>query len=92
MLLEKEKEIEQRIRQSDDRFKECIKYVCAGNYIDFSAVENISEQVLEELLNHTEAVSEEEYSQFIKDLEKAHRDRSSKGFLKRQRKSYWMPI
>ena len=73
LLLDKEKEIEQRIRQSDDCIKECIKYVCAANYNDFSAVENISEQLLEELLNHTEAVSEEEYSQFIRDLEKAHK-------------------
>ncbi len=69
LLLDKEKEIEQRIRQSDDSIKECIRYVCAGNYIDFSAVEHISEQGLEELLNHMAAVPEEEYSQFINDLE-----------------------
>lgn len=75
LLLDKEREIERRIRKTDDVIKECIKYVCAGNYIDFSAVENVSEQVFEKLLNKAtqEIVSEEEYSHFIKDLETTHR-------------------
>ena len=75
LLLDKEREIEQRIRKTGDVIKECIKYVCAGNYIDFSAVENVSEQVFEKLLNKAtqEIVSEEEYSHFIKDLETTHR-------------------
>ena len=75
LLLDKEREIERRIRKTDDVIKECIKYVCAGNYIDFSAVENVSEQVFEKLLNKTtqEMVSEEEYSHFINDLETANR-------------------
>ena len=51
LLLDKEGEIEHRIRKTGDAVKECIKYVCAGNYIDFSAVENVSEQVFEKLLN-----------------------------------------
>lgn len=73
LLLDKEKEIEQRIRRSGDTIRECIKYVCAGNYIDFSALEHISEQVLEELLNRTAEISEEEYSRFINDLEKSQK-------------------
>ena len=75
LLLDKEREIEQRIRKTGDVIKECIKYVCAGNYIDFSAVENVSEHVFERLLNKAaqETVSEEEYSHFINDLETAHR-------------------
>lgn len=75
LLLNKEREIEQRIRKTGDVIKECIKYVCAGNYIDFSAVESVSEQVFEKLLNKAaqEMVSEEEYSHFINDLEMAHK-------------------
>ena len=73
MLLDREREIERRIRKSDDAIKECIKYICAGNYIDSSAVENVSEQVFEMLLNKAEqeTVAEEEYSRFINDLESA---------------------
>ena len=72
LLLDKEREIERRIRKTGDVIKECIKYVCAVNYIDFSAVENVSEQVFEKLLNKAtqEVVSEEEYSHFLNDLEK----------------------
>lgn len=75
LLLDKEREIEQQIRKTGDVIKECIKYVCAGNYIDFSAVENVSEQVLKKLLNNAaqEMISEEEYSYFINDLETAHK-------------------
>ena len=75
LLLDMEREIERRIRKTDDVIKECIKYVCAGNYIDFSAVENVNERVFEKLLNKAAqgAVSEEEYSHFINDLEAAHK-------------------
>ena len=75
LLLDKEREIERRIRKTGDVIKECIKYVCAGNYIDFSAVENVSEQVFEKLLNKAaqETVSEEEYFHFINDLERTHK-------------------
>ena len=74
LLLAKEREIEQRIRRTSDVIKECIKYVCAGNYIDFSAVENVNEQAFETLLDKAaqETISEEEYSYFINDLETAH--------------------
>lgn len=75
LLLDKEREIERQIRKTDDVIKECIKYVCAGNYIDFSAVENVSEQVLKKLLHKAaqEMISEEEYSHFINDLETSHK-------------------
>lgn len=74
LLLDKECEIEQRIRKTDDVIKECIKYVCAGNYIDFSAVENVSERTFEKLLDKASqaTVSEDEYSHFIFDLEKTN--------------------
>ena len=75
LLLDKEQEVERRIRKSDDTIKECIKYICAGNYIDFSAVENVSEQTFEKLLDKAaqQSVSEEEYSHFISDLESARK-------------------
>ena len=70
LLLDQEEEIERRIRKTGDAVKECIKYVCAGNYIDFSAVEHVSEQTFEKLLDKAEqqTVSETEYSHFMNDL------------------------
>ena len=73
LLLGKEKELEQAIRKADDKIKECIKYVCAGNYIDFSAVKNVEEQTFLTLLDRAteEVVAEEEYFHFINDLKNA---------------------
>ena len=73
LLLGKEKELEEIIRRSDDAVRECIKYVCAGNYIDFSAVEDVSEETLKKLLDKAarEPVSETEYAHFIDDLSAA---------------------
>lgn len=73
LLLEKEKGIELHIRNADDPIKECIKYVCAANYIDFSAVENVNERTFETLLEKVkdEVVSEEEYRNFRSDMESA---------------------
>lgn len=75
LLLDQEEEIERRIRKTGDAVKECIKYVCAGNYIDFSAVEHVSEQTFEKLLDKAEqqTVSETEYSHFMNDLETARK-------------------
>ena len=73
LLLDKEQEIERRIRGSEDPVEECVKYVCAANYIDFSAVEHVTEQTFEKLLEKAggERVPQEEYREFRKDLEKA---------------------
>ncbi len=75
LLLAREGEIEGRIRQSPDVLKECIKYVCAGNYIDFSAVEDVNVAVFDQLLAQAAIaqVSEAEYAYFIHDLKEAHR-------------------
>ena len=51
LLLSKEKDIWFMITHAEDCIKECIKYVSAGNYIDFSAVENVNEQTLNTLLD-----------------------------------------
>ena len=75
LLLEREAQLEQKIRQAEDGLKECIKYVCAANYIDFSAVENVNVETFERLLAkaETETVPEEEYERFRKDLENANK-------------------
>ena len=75
LLLSKESEIWSRIIDAKDCIKECIKYVSAGNYIDFSAVENVNEQTLDTLLDRAkkESVPEDEYVHFRNDLEQASR-------------------
>lgn len=72
-LLNKEKDLEKMIRIKRDTLKECIKYVCAANYIDFSAVEQVTKHTLETLLAKAknDQISEEEYQFFRKDLENA---------------------
>lgn len=74
LLLNLEKEIEQKIYSADDAIKECIKYVCAANYIDFSAVENVNEDTLKKLLSKAayETVSSDEYAAFQTDLKKSN--------------------
>ena len=73
LVLSKEDEVERRIRQSSDPLKECINYVCAGNYIDFGVTSNVSEEMFEELWQKAgdEEVSEEEYAHFCEDLANA---------------------
>lgn len=75
LMLRIENNIEQKIQESDDPLKACIKYVCTGNYIDFSAVECVNETTLKQLLEKAaqETVREEEYLHFRDDLEKAGR-------------------
>lgn len=73
LLLTQESRIETQIRQASDCLKECISYVCAGNYIDFSAVGDVNETMLEHLLEKAagERISEEEYQAFCSDLAQA---------------------
>lgn len=75
LLLEQEESIVEQIKRSGDCIRECIKYVCAGNYIDFSAVENVNEKTCAHLLEKAKdtMISEEEYEQFVTDLESAER-------------------
>lgn len=73
LLLKKEAELENRILASADPIQECIKYVCAANYIDFSAVANVNESTFEKLLEKaaSETVNEQEYNHFTDDLSQA---------------------
>ena len=73
LLLAKESEIKEKISKEADPIKESIKYVCAANYIDFSAVENVNETTFEMLMKKAEdeVVPKEEYAKFREDLEEA---------------------
>lgn len=73
IMLEKEGEIEAIIRGSEDALYSCISYVCAGNYIDFGAMEIVEEELLQTILERAkdEKISKEVYDSFAKDLEQA---------------------
>lgn len=75
LLLGKEAELETRILASDDPIRECIKYVCAANYIDFSAVANVNESTFEKLLEKaaSETIDKKEYKLFKQDLKNANK-------------------
>lgn len=75
LLMDKESEILQKIQSAEEPLKECIKYACAANYIDFSAVENVNEETFEKLLAAAkqEQISDKEYHFFICDLERGER-------------------
>lgn len=57
LMLDKEEELEQAIRADDDLIHGCLKYVSAGNYIDFGALEKVNESVLEEILSNAQTQS-----------------------------------
>ena len=72
-MLGKEALIEARIRQSEDVLAACVMFVCAGNYIDFSAVEQVDDAILNKLLEKAaaEQPDPQELRRFREDLEKA---------------------
>lgn len=72
-MLAKELLIEQRIRRSADPMQTCIKYVCAGNYIDFGPTGRVDDSILERLLAKAEeeAVSAPELESLKTDLKDA---------------------
>ena len=73
LMLEKEGELEARIRGSADPIEACIRYVCAANYIDFAALDSVSEDAVGILLDkaESESVDGDEYRSFRADLESA---------------------
>ena len=56
-LLSKETIFEEKISASEDILAECIKYVCAGNYIDTTALDDVSDEILDSLLDRVETES-----------------------------------
>ena len=73
LLVDKEGEIEARIKSEADPLKACIRYVCAANYIDFAALGNVSTDTFDMLFDKAgaERVPDNEYASFISDLENA---------------------
>lgn len=71
IMLLKAPEFQKRIAESEDPLKTAILYCCMANYIDFGAMDSVSDDMLNELLNRKAEISEEELSCFKEDLQKA---------------------
>ena len=74
-MLGLEDQVRDRIKKAPDRLKEGIRYVCAGNYIDFGTQETVSDSILEELIRKAgeEDVDEGELACLKEDLAGADR-------------------
>ncbi|MEE1312490.1 MAG: ARMT1-like domain-containing protein [Lachnospiraceae bacterium] len=72
-MLSKESVIEAKIRTSDDLIASCIQYVCAGNYIDFGAMSQVDDSILDEMLQkaESETLPENELNLFKDELASA---------------------
>ncbi len=73
LLLEMESAVEEKISKLEEPIRECIKYVCAGNYIDFGAVQDVNEETFAKLCKKAEEerIPDAEYDAFIEDVENA---------------------
>ncbi|MCI8326957.1 MAG: DUF89 family protein [Lachnospiraceae bacterium] len=70
LLLQLEGELEQKICENEDPLKEAIRFARIGNYIDFSAVKNVTkEKFMEFFDDEKDQIDEEEYKHLKKDLE-----------------------
>ena len=74
-MLEKEGIIKNRIFESQDIIEACIKFVCAGNYIDFGAVDCVEESILEALFEkaQTEVIDSHRVEKFKNELKNAQK-------------------
>lgn len=72
-LLEKEEVIKNTIRKSDDIIAACIRFACAGNYIDFGTMDNVNTSLLDKLLDKAknEKLCENDLLKFNNDIKKA---------------------
>ena len=73
LLLSREAELTRRIEAAADPISECIRYVCAANYIDFAAVKSVDEETFAGLLKKAaeQTVPAEEYASFRAELDAA---------------------
>ncbi len=73
-MLGKEPIIKRHIFDSDDIIGACIKFVCAGNYIDFAAVDRVDDSVLNALFEkaQSEEIDSERLKKFKTELENAN--------------------
>ena len=56
LMLSLEEEIREKIRSSADPLGTAVRYAMTGNYIDFAALENVTEKELEELLGKAQDI------------------------------------
>ena len=73
LLLAEEAVLEERILQAEDPLAECIRYVCAGNYIDFGIPQGVHESILEKMIEKasTQSIDPEELAHLKEDLSQA---------------------
>lgn len=72
-MLNVEASVEEKIRTSADPLETALLYARIGNYIDFAALENVSQETMLKLLENEnqEPLSQTEYANFQKDLSTA---------------------
>lgn len=72
-MLNKESELKQVINKSSDSFLTALKLARAGNYIDFGAMNEISNEKLNDLLGSAEkeTINQDEYENFCQELSSA---------------------
>ena len=73
LLLSQEDVLMAQIAEAPDPVRACIQYVCAANYIDFAAVDSVTEHTLSQIMGKAQAeqVPQAEYDLFCRDLERA---------------------
>lgn len=73
LMLNVEASVEEKIRTSADPLETALLYARIGNYIDFAALENVSQETMLKLLENAnqEPLSQTEYANFQTDLSTA---------------------
>ena len=74
-VMKKQSRIEKEVLEADDQLLRAMQYSMTGNYIDFGAMQNVSEEKFEELLGNAKNISldEAEYQNLKNNLESAKR-------------------
>ena len=72
-VMKKQTRIEYEVVKAEDQLMRALQYAMTGNYIDFGAMESVSEEKFEELLVSAKFISldEQEYKNLKNDLETA---------------------
>lgn len=72
MMMEREQEFETLIRNSEDPLRTALRYARVGNFIDFSALDQVDHEEMNRLFEREgDEIDSREYGQFLKDLEHA---------------------
>lgn len=73
LMLSLEKEIEVQIEDAKNPLKTAAKYAMAGNFIDFGAMDNISEEKLKDTLDNAQSIciNEDEFKKFESEISTA---------------------